>query len=165
MKTRTQNGFMTRFAAMLMCALVLMSAVGFGNSIANKANGFSLSPVVAAQAAEGEDVGSVFDDYVNVGNGSNAGQITVGNKVEGDEQVGNLVSKTKAIAQIILGIATVVSICSLVVCIAKMALAGSNEANRKKAQTGILWSGIALAMFGSLSVVVGFFWSFLTGLS
>lgn len=159
MKTRTQTGFKTRLAAMLMLALVLLSAVGFGHQAMR---GASFAPVMVAQAAEGDakNVNDVFDIV-----GVNDDKITVGgDKVDKTFKPATLVDKSKGIAQVILGICTVISIIGLVINIARMAASGSNEQNRKKAQTAILWSGIALALFGGLSIVVGFFWGFLNGL-
>ena len=42
--------------------------------------------------------------------------------------------------------------------IVKLAAAGDNEMNRKRAIGGILTTGIATALLGGLSVFVGFFW-------
>lgn len=162
MNTRTQNGFKTRIMAVLMLAVVLLSVVGFGpRTVGGRDASLSVVPVVVeAKAAEGDDINDIFD----IVSKDEHGNITVSVDKDADANLGGLVDKGKVLAQVILGLATLASIVFLIINIAKMSAAGSNEANRKKAQTGILWSGIALALFGGLSFVVGFFWNLLMGL-
>jgi len=44
---------------------------------------------------------------------------------------------------------------------AKLGAAGDNEQGRKRAIAGILTTGIATALLGGASVVIGFFWNIL----
>lgn len=160
MNTHTRNGFMTRFAAVLMVAMVLLSAVSFGHQTMTGHGVASFAPVVEAKA-------DVFDDFVVEKNDANGDKtISLGTPAEDDDaiEVGDLVGKAKGLAQVALGVCAVLAIVSLIFNIAKMAMSSTNEANRKKAQTGILYSGIALALFGSLTAVTGFFWGFLGGI-
>lgn len=145
MNIRT-NGFAVRIAAVLMLAVVLFGVFSVGHQ--GMLKGASFAPVVTAKA-------DIFDTVVD-----DTGDLKT---VADDDSFkpGNLVSKAKGIAQIVLGIATVVALGSLIVNIAKMATSAGNDVNRKKAQSAILWSGIALAGFGGLTAVVSFFWNFL----
>ena len=44
----------------------------------------------------------------------------------------------------------------------KLGAAGDNEMARKKAIAGILTTGIATALLGGATIVVGFFWNVIT---
>lgn len=162
MKTQARNGFGTRMLAVLMLAIVLLSAACFGpRNVGGRGASLSMTPVVVeARADDGNNINDIF----NIVDKDKNGNITVSVDKDADANLGGLVDKSKVLAQVILGLATVASIVFLIINIAKMSAAGANEANRKKAQTGILWSGIALALFGGLSFVVGFFWNLLMGL-
>ena len=149
MNIRT-NGLAVRVVAVLMLAVVLFGV--FSVSHQGMLKGASFAPVVTAKA-------DIFDTVVD--DDGDLQTVTTDNAFA----PGTLVSKAKGIAQIVLGIATVVALGSLIVNIAKMAAASNNEANRKKAQTAILWSGISLAAFGGLTAVVSFFWNFLTNVT
>lgn len=67
--------------------------------------------------------------------------------------------KYKSIAVIITGFLTVTAFLSMIFCITKLSTAGDNEMARKKALMGILTSGIGIALLGSVTLVIGFFWN------
>lgn len=74
-----------------------------------------------------------------------------------------IVVKYKGIAQVILGLCTITALVLFILSIARLSTSAvdSMPMARKKAATSILISGIALALFGSLTTVVGFFWNFI----
>ena len=67
--------------------------------------------------------------------------------------------KYKKIAAGITGICVITAILSLLIQITRLGAAGDNERMRAIALKGIIFSGSALAVFGSLAVVVGIFWN------
>lgn len=168
MNAFTKGGLGTRVMAVAM-VMVMMFGV-FGTFGAGAVNANTSGPVVVAKADNISDIidgaisdtsGTIKGDNNNVIAGGGDG---LSNKKDGDiTTAGDLVNKTKVIVQIITGCCTAIAIGALVVNIGKMAISSGNDSNRKKAQTGILWSGIALAAFGGLTAVVTFFWNFLAG--
>lgn len=65
-----------------------------------------------------------------------------------------ILGKYKSIGQGVVGICVLVSLISLILYITKLAAAGSNPSLRQKAINGIIFSGVALAMFGGLPFIV-----------
>jgi len=47
--------------------------------------------------------------------------------------------------------------------ITKLGQAGDNEAERKKAVAGILYTGLGIAIFGGMDIVLAFLWNFAAG--
>lgn len=89
----------------------------------------------------------------------------------GDEIVGGILSEPpnvgdattainsmKSIGSVFLGVSIVTCILFLAIYITKLGAAGDDENARKKATSGILVSGIALAILGGLSIFLAFFW-------
>lgn len=72
-----------------------------------------------------------------------------------------IIPKGKKIAQTITSICTIICFVTFLVSVTKMATSGSHPIQRRSALIGILWSGVALALFGGAWVVVSFFWNFL----
>ena len=70
-------------------------------------------------------------------------------------------NKYKGIATVVTGFATVTAFLGMIFSMSKLATAGDNEQARKKAIMGILTSGIGVALLGSATVIIGFFWNFL----
>ena len=132
---------LTRRVMSLLMALLLV--VGMA--------GRTVFPAVTAEAS------SLFDDYVQ-DNGSineNAG----GDGAGGFETV---ISQYKTIAVAITGILTITMLIFMLIQFTKLGAAGDNEMARKKAIMGILTTGIATALLGGATIVVGFFWNVLT---
>ncbi len=74
-----------------------------------------------------------------------------------DEQFSKVSSKYRGYLNIGLGVLAVTTFLIMIFQFVKLGYAGSNPAERKKAITGILFSGIATALFGGLAVVVSIF--------
>lgn len=69
--------------------------------------------------------------------------------------------QVRAVAQVITTICTVICLAAFLISVTKLATSAGNPQARQRALTGILISGIALALFGGAWVVVSFFWNFL----
>ncbi len=74
-----------------------------------------------------------------------------------------IITKYKAIAVAIMGILTITMLIFMLIQFTKLGAAGDNEMARKKAIMGILTTGIATALLGGATIIVGFFWGALTG--
>lgn len=134
--------------------------------------GAILPNIQSAMALEEE--GSGVDTLVD-GNGFNFsagsnGTITIrpGDQVsiggtDWQMGLGKIIAKYKGVAQAILGMCAITALVCLILSIAKLGASGldSMPMARRKAMTSIFISGVALALFGGLTVVVGFFWNFI----
>lgn len=78
--------------------------------------------------------------------------------------LGGTVSKAKEIVQVLTGICTCIALGFFIYNITRLATNADNEKGRKSARDGILWSGITLAIFGSLTMFVAFFWNFFSNM-
>ena len=158
----TKNAFIQRIVAFVFVAVLTLSA--FGVSLGQSAvgnNSASFAPVSVAYAAEDNGPGGIFDAIVS--DPDKNGNITITKPDQSDDwKPAQLVSKSKAIAMIFTGICTVVALCFVIFNITKLGAAGANDAARSKAKTGLLWSLIAMALMGGLTIVVGFFWNILS---
>lgn len=76
-----------------------------------------------------------------------------------EASISDLVLDGKTLAVGFMGLCAITSILALFWNIAKLGAAGDNERERRRAWVGILVSGLALSIFGGLSVVVGLFWN------
>ena len=79
--------------------------------------------------------------------------------------LGTAVQTSKKVAQAITSILTVISFVSFLFWVAKLAMSAGNPQTRRVAISGILFSGIALALFGGAWVAVSFFWNLLSGVA
>ena len=77
--------------------------------------------------------------------------------------LGNIITKYKGLASIVLGVCAITSLVALVVSIAKLGASTMDSAPmaRRRAMISVLVSGSSLILFGGLAAVVGFFWNFL----
>ena len=98
------------------------------------------------------------DDLWNTVTSDSVGQ---GGLNGANTNMGTVVDKTKEIAKTVTSILTVISFVCLLFWVAKLAMSAGNPQTRKVALTGILFAGIALALFGGSWVVVSFFWNVL----
>lgn len=57
------------------------------------------------------------------------------------------------------GMATLTMVAIFIYCFIKLGASTGNEKARKEAQVGILWSGVATAGMGAVTLIVGFFYS------
>jgi len=143
---RAAKGRSTKFAAIL--AAIILIITGVGLFIAPDAVPFA--PTVA-QA-------DVFDDFVSV---DASGKITAGANTSAPN-MGGLVKQYKTIATVITSILTITMLIFMLIQFTKLGAAGDNEMARKKAIAGILTTGIATALLGGATIVVGFFWNVIT---
>lgn len=161
MRTSTQA---IRQRAFVLMALLLMAASMVSGQHPGISHG-SILGVVPAYAAETDTTegtnkgknGTVNDLWDTVTADSVGGAL--------DSTTTNLdtvVTTAQNIAKTITSVLTIVSFVSLLFWVAKLALSAGNPRNRTTALTGILFSGIALALFGGAWVVVSFFWNLLT---
>ena len=74
----------------------------------------------------------------------------------------NVVIKYRNIALAITSFLTITMLIFMLLQFTKLGAAGDNEMQRKKAIMGILTTGIATALLGGATIVVGFFWNVLT---
>ncbi len=143
---RVAKGRKTKFAAILTAIILVITGVGL--LIAPDAVPFA--PTVA-QA-------DVFDDFVSV---DASGKITAGASTSAPN-MGGLVKQYKTIATVITSILTITMLIFMLIQFTKLGAAGDNEMARKKAIAGILTTGIATALLGGATIVVGFFWNVIT---
>lgn len=138
----------SRMSAFLM-ALVMMLTMCFT----------SLTP---AYAAPGEGGGgttggpsSIFDVVGDDG--------TVGTVGDGTSQgFTTVMTQYRTIAVAITGILTITMLIFMLIQFTKLGASGDNEMARKKAIMGILTTGIATALLGGATIVIGFFWNVLS---
>lgn len=104
--------------------------------------------VVSAQAAGGTVDDLFKSDATSKLNGAST-------------SMGSIVSEAQEIAQTVTTILTIISFACLLFWIARLAMSAGNPITRRQALTGIMFSGVALALFGGSWVVVSFFWNVL----
>ena len=129
----------TRIIAAILLAVLLMAAFG------------QLAPVLTVDAYASD----LFDNYV-----SDTGELL--NPDEGKNSTTTIITKYRTIAVALMGILTITMLIFMLIQFTKLGAAGDNEMARKKAIMGILTTGIATALLGGSSIVVGFFWNALT---
>lgn len=145
----------TRFVAIFALLLMFMSMAGGIVPTGTQGVGGN-SLVIASYAAGG--TGHSVDDLWNTVTSDSVGQ---GGLNGANTNMGTVVDKTKEIAKTVTSILTVISFVCLLFWVAKLAMSAGNPQTRKVALTGILFAGIALALFGGSWVVVSFFWNVL----
>lgn len=59
----------------------------------------------------------------------------------------------------ITGICTITSLVFFIIALTKLSASAGNDRARAAALKGVLYSGIALALFGGATVIVGVFWN------
>lgn len=135
-----KNTARTRYVAFLV-AFVLMFCMA----------SMSMTPAFAAEGSGGMFDG-LFDSH--------------GNIVTTDEMRDpwtGIVTKYKGVITGVLGILTMTMVVFMIIQITKLGAAGDNESSRRKAIMGIITTGIATALLGASTIIVGFFWNMLTG--
>lgn len=105
--------------------------------------------------------GNVKDTDVTVD--VDGGKITLGigdhDATDPEEAYKNLTKNYKNVAVGITGVCAITSLLFFLFNITKLGGAGDNERERSLAIRGILFSGLALVLFGGSTVVVGLFWN------
>lgn len=155
------SGFRSRFVAIFALLLMALSVVSGMAPQSVGVGGMGLvTNVFAAQSnpqgggGGGQGPNDLWDtvDASSVGGGGLTGNQT---------NLDTVVDKSKDIARTVTSILTIISFTCLLFWVAKLAMSAGNPQSRKIALTGILFSGIALALFGGSWVVVSFFWNVL----
>ena len=77
-------------------------------------------------------------------------------------EFGAFFGKYKGIAVAVTGICVITAIIALAVNITKLSTSAANESVRRQALIGILYSCLALGIFGSATIVIGVFWNMLS---
>ena len=123
----------------------------------------SANPAIMAPAYadDGGGTGDIWDIVGEDGRVDEENE-TINNTTTGGSAA-TLISKYKTIATAISGVLTITMLIFLLIQISKLGAAGDNDMARKKAIMGILTTGLATALFGGVTIVVGFFWNILKG--
>lgn len=75
------------------------------------------------------------------------------------DSIATVIGNYKEVAALILGVCVITSIIALMISITRLGASGDNERARANAIKAIAFSGLALAIFGSSSIVIGAFWN------
>lgn len=108
----------------------------------------------------GGSSGSLFDLVSDDGKINESSEVATQNT---DGSFTTIITKYKSIAVAIMGILTITMLIFMLIQFTKLGAAGDNEMARKKAIMGILTTGIATALLGGATIIVGFFWGALSG--
>lgn len=84
--------------------------------------------------------------------------ISLGEDVTASE-FADFFNKFKGLALFVSGLCTITALIFFIISLTKLSTSAGNDAARSKAIHGILYSGISLALFGGISVVVGVAWN------
>lgn len=156
MKTQT-TGLFQRLMQMFCVFALLCTLGGFSPHTAYAAD---TSADTSTSTTTGDtSAGGIFNNMTVDGT---TGNVTMGSAVTSNNY-GAVTTKAQNLAIWVSGILSIIMLMCLLLQIAKLGSAGDNEMARKKATMGILTTGIALALFGGSTIVVGFFWNLITG--
>ncbi len=152
-------------SALLVLAFMFVLGGGFAVNVSGATPGFG-AVVSYAGPTDGTDTNtgaanSMFNGILN-----NNGEIIPAQNqgANNDKQLSGLVNRYQKIASIICGVLAVTMFIFMLIQFTKLGAAGDNELARKKSISGILTTGIATALLGSASVVIGFFWNALANM-
>lgn len=140
----------TRAIALFAMLFLFMGIVGGIPGLAAVGGGDAAPFVVGVQADSVEDLfksGNVISELDK----------------DKSTNLGTVEDKAREVAQTLTTILTIISFACLLFWIARLAMSAGNPMSRRMALTGIMFSGVALALFGGAWVVVSFFWNFLSG--
>lgn len=159
--------FRARLFSFMAICLMVFNVLGGPLAGINQGSFLGVTPAYAAPAGStapagsgggggsGHSVNDIFDQVDQ--NGVKSGAFG------DDTNLGTVVTTAQQIAKTITSVLSIISFVSLLLWVAKLATSAGNPRNRTTALTGILFSGIALALFGGAWVVVNFFWNLLSG--
>lgn len=162
-----KSNFKNRIMSFLMAFMLLFGMVGQSMTLAYAGGGYMPGSGTGTSTSTGSGTGSSSG-----GGGSNAlfdivgdqGNINESSTVASQSSNGSfttVITKYKSIATAIMGILTITMLIFMLIQFTKLGAAGDNEMARKKAIMGILTTGIATALLGGATIVVGFFWGVL----
>ncbi len=78
-----------------------------------------------------------------------------------DETFGKIMDKYKGVITFVSGIATVTMVAIFILNFMKLGSTSTNPTERQKVLTGLIWSGVAAALLGSVTLIVGVFYGML----
>lgn len=150
-----------RAYAFIMLAIMLFSAM---LTVLAPMNIFDNMPTALAAntvTTGGGTNGSGSNNFGGIDVGSN-GEITVGGS-NGNSATAttftSVIDKYKTVCTYILAIVTITMVIFMILQFTKLGAAGDNQMARKQAIGGILTTGIATALLGSLTIWFGFFYN------
>lgn len=156
----------TRIMSFLVAIMLVFGAVGQSMTVAYAGpNGGGHMPGSGGSGTGtgtgGGSTGSgIFDLVGDDGSINDSSDVAQQNT---DGSFTTIITKYKSIAVAIMGILTITMLIFMLIQFTKLGAAGDNEMARKKAIMGILTTGIATALLGGATIIVGFFWGALTG--
>lgn len=152
--------FMRSKAATLMVVFLMVFSLFSGalNPMGTFAPTVALASTTGSTSG-GHNVDSLWDTV------SDDGTSIGGDLDSSSADLGTAVQTSKKVAQAITGILTVICFVSFLFWVSKLAMSAGNPQTRRVAISGILFSGIALALFGGAWVAVSFFWNLLSGVA
>lgn len=156
----------TRIMSFLVAIMLVFGAVGQSMTVAYAGpNGGGYMPGSGGSGTGtgtgGGSTGSgIFDLVGDDGSINDSSEVAQQNT---DGSFTTIITKYKSIAVAIMGILTITMLIFMLIQFTKLGAAGDNEMARKKAIMGILTTGIATALLGGATIIVGFFWGALTG--
>lgn len=129
-------------------SVVMLSLMGLGIF------GAAIQPVDAYAASKG-----LFDDFdVNI---DENGEVVVDSEATQQGAWTTLIEKYKNFIVGFSGIAAVTMVAAFILQFMKLGTTAGNPSERSKAVSGILWTGIAAALLGAVSLITGIFYGFI----
>lgn len=151
----------TRIMSFLVAIMLVFGAVGQSVTVAYAyMPGSGGGSGTGGTGGTGSAGGNIFDLVGDDGGINSSSDVARQNT---DGSFTTIITKYKAIAVAIMGILTITMLIFMLIQFTKLGAAGDNEMARKKAIMGILTTGIATALLGGATIIVGFFWGALTG--
>lgn len=138
--------FAKRFAAASMLAL----GMAVSCAVPAMQTMMPVAPVVQAEASA-----TNFLDGIKYDNGSGKLDVQVS---EEKTDFNGIMTRYKNIIMAFTGILTITCFGAMILQFTKLAAAGDNEQARRKAIAGIMTTGIGVALLGSATVIIGFFY-------
>lgn len=167
MQMTAKPGVKSCVMAFLMALFLMFGITGELTSVFS-VNAYANAPTTAGTnttgktdttSSSGTNIFDVIGDdgqVVNNGGGFNTDE-------DSGQSITTIITKYKTIATAIMGILTITMLIFMLIQFTKLGAAGDNEMQRKRAIMGILTTGIATALLGGATVVVGFFWNAVKG--
>lgn len=151
----------TRMMSLFVSFMLVFSAVGQSVTMAYAYTpGSGTGGGGSGTGGGGGSSGSLFDLVSDDGKINESSEVATQNT---DGSFTTIITKYKSIAVAIMGILTITMLIFMLIQFTKLGAAGDNEMARKKAIMGILTTGIATALLGGATIIVGFFWGALSG--
>ena len=83
---------------------------------------------------------------------------SLGKEVEIDEFIPHI-ANLQSLAVVIVGVCAICSLILFFVSITRLSTSAGNDMARRRAMKGVLFSGLALALFGGGNVIIGALWN------